>query len=50
MIPLIVTNRIVCGEARILFLFLDDAQRVVSAPDRTATVAFYDLAADPDTP
>ena len=49
-IPFIVTNRIVCGEARIVFLFLDDAQKVVSSPDRTATVAFYDLATDPDTP
>ncbi len=49
-IPLIVTNQIVCGQARIVFLFLDDAQRVVSSPDRTATVAFYDLATDPDTP
>ena len=50
MIPFIVTNRIVCGQARIVFLFLDDAQRVVSSPDRTATVAFYDLATDPETP
>jgi hypothetical protein len=49
-IPFIVTNRIVCGQARIVFLFLDDAQRVVGSPDRTATVAFYDLATDPDTP
>ena len=49
-IPFIVTNRIVCGQARIVFLFLDDAQSVVSSPDRTATVAFYDLATDPDTP
>jgi hypothetical protein len=49
-IPFIVTNRIVCGQARIVFLFLDEAQRVVSSPDRTATVAFYDLASDPDTP
>ena len=49
-IPFIVTNRIVCGQARIVFLFLDDAQRVVSSPDRTATVAFYDLATDPETP
>ena len=49
-IPFIVTNRIVCGQARIVFLFLDEDQRVVSSPDRTATVAFYDLASDPETP
>ena len=49
-VPLIVTNRIVCGEARIVFLFLDDQQRVVSSPDRTASVAFYNLAQDAETP
>jgi hypothetical protein len=47
-IPLIVTNRIVCGQARMVFLFLDEAQRVVSAPDRPVSVAFYDLARDPE--
>ena len=49
-VPLIVTNRIVCGEARVVFLFLDDQQRVVSSPDRTASVAFYNLAQDLETP
>jgi len=48
--PLIVTNRIVCGQARIVFLFLDDQQKVVSSPDRTASVAFYDLGRDAETP
>ena len=48
-VPFIVSNRIVCGDARILFLFLDDAEQVVSAPDRTASVAFYNLARDPET-
>lgn len=47
-VPFIVSNRIVCGDARILFLFLDDAEQVVSAPDRSATVAFYNLARDPE--
>jgi hypothetical protein len=49
-VPFIVSNRIVCGEARILFLFLDKQEQVVSAPERTATVAFYNLARDPATP
>jgi len=49
-VPLIVTNRIVCGDARIVFLFLDDQQRVVSSPDRTASVAFYNLAQDAEQP
>jgi hypothetical protein len=49
-VPLIVTNRIACGEARIVFLFLDDQQRVVSSPDRTASVAFYNLGQDAEQP
>ncbi len=48
--PVFGTNLTVCGDARIMFLFLDAQNRVVSAPDRTATVAFYDLAKDPATP
>jgi len=47
---LLISNYIVCGQARILFLFLDSESRDVSAPDRTASVAFYDLAKDPATP
>jgi hypothetical protein len=43
-----VSNAISCGKARILFLFLDSANNVASAPDRTAKVAFYDLARDPN--
>ena len=42
--PLLVSNFIVCGQARILFLFLDSDSQDVSAPDRTVSVAFYDLA------
>ena len=48
--PLLVSNFIVCGEARILFLYLDSASQDVSAPDRTVSVAFYDLGKDPATP
>ena len=50
LIPFVVSNRVVCGQSRILFLFLDDAEQVVSDPERTATVAFYNLARDPETP
>jgi len=50
LVPFIVTNRIVCGGARMVFLFLDAEQRVVSDPDRSASVAFYDLARDPEQP
>ncbi|MEX1169360.1 MAG: hypothetical protein WEE50_04375 [Chloroflexota bacterium] len=46
--PLLVTNYVTCGKARILFLYLDASNNVASAPDRTASVAFYDLGRDPD--
>jgi hypothetical protein len=42
-----VTNYVACGESRILFLYLDAASNVKSAPNRTARVAFYDLGRDP---
>lgn len=47
LIPFLVTNYIACGKARILFLYLDAASIVKSAPDRSARVAFYDLGRDP---
>jgi hypothetical protein len=48
LIPYLVSNAITCGKARILFLYLDSANLVKSAPDRTAKVAFYDLGRDPN--
>jgi hypothetical protein len=45
-LPLLVTNAVTCGQARLLLLFLDSQNRVVSAPDRTASIAFYDLGRD----
>jgi len=48
-VPVIVSNDITCGKARIVFLFLDKANKDVSGPDRTAKVTFYDLARDPNT-
>jgi hypothetical protein len=49
LIPLLVTNYVACGQARILFLYLDASNNVASAPDRTATVDFYNLGRDPNT-
>ena len=46
--PVLVSNAITCGKARILFLFLDAQNRVASAPDRTVEVAFYNLGRDPN--
>lgn len=48
--PVLVSNYVSLGEARILFLFLDAKNNDVSAPDRTAKAAFYDLGTDPKTP
>jgi len=48
LIPYLVSNAITCGKARILFLYLDGANRVASAPDRKARVTFYDLGRDPN--
>jgi hypothetical protein len=47
LVPVLVTNDVVCGKARILFLYLDASQKVASAPDRSAKVSFYDLGRDP---
>jgi hypothetical protein len=48
LIPFLVTNYVACGRARILFLYLDAANNVASAPDRSARVTFYDLGRDPN--
>jgi len=46
--PVLVSNAITCGKARILFLYLDSSNNVASAPDRKAMVAFYNLGRDPN--
>jgi hypothetical protein len=48
--PFLVSNYIDCGQARILFLFLDKTNQDVSTPDRTVSVSFYDLGKDATTP
>lgn len=50
-IPIIVSSEQACGSDRFVFSFIDAvSNEPVAAPDRTATVAFFDLAADPSTP
>jgi hypothetical protein len=39
-----------CGQSRLMFSFLDTSNVPIAAPDRSATVALYDLGADPETP
>lgn len=38
---------IVCGQNRLMFSFLDAANVPIASPDRTVTVALYDLGKDP---
>jgi hypothetical protein len=39
-----------CGENRLLFTFLDAANEPIGSPDRTASVALYNLGRDGNTP
>jgi hypothetical protein len=48
--PVIVSSEQICGHNRLLFSFLDASNQPVASPDRTASVAFYDLGRDPATP
>ena len=50
--PLVIANpgELTCGSNRLLFLFLDAQNNVLSKPDRTATVALYDLGRDSTKP
>ncbi|HUQ43568.1 MAG TPA: hypothetical protein VM451_04035 [Candidatus Limnocylindria bacterium] len=43
-------GQLVCGPNRVLFTFTDATGRPVGAPDRTASLALYDLASSPTTP
>ena len=49
--PVIVnsTGSLTCGENRLLFTFLDATNRPVGAPDRTASVALFNLGRDGST-
>jgi hypothetical protein len=49
-IPLIVSSQLTCGANRVVFSILDPQNTPVAAPDRSATIAFYDIATDPSTP
>jgi hypothetical protein len=50
-VPLLINTagEVVCGQNRILFTILD-ASGPIAAPDRTASVGFYNLGRDPSTP
>ncbi len=48
--PLIVSSEQICGRNRLLFSFLDASNRPAASPDRSATIAVFDLGRDPSTP
>ena len=48
--PTLVSSQQVCGKNRFLFGFIGADNKPASDPDRTASVAFYNLARDPNTP
>ena len=48
--PVIVSSEQICGPNRFLFTNLDSKSNPVAGPDRTASVAFYDLGRDPSKP
>ena len=47
--PFIISSQ-TCGPNRVLFTIVDPSGRPVAAPDRTASVAIYDLGRDPARP
>lgn len=51
-VPLIIASpgQLVCGPNRVLFTLLDAEGRPIGAPDRSATVAIYNLGRDPSAP
>ena len=52
LLPLLINGagQLVCGENRILFTLTEQDGTPVGAPDRTASIAFYDLGHDPSKP
>ena len=50
MIPYLVSTQITAGPSRFLFTLIDSTNDVLAAADVPVTAAFYDLAADAETP
>jgi hypothetical protein len=51
-IPVVINSggELICGSNRLLFTFLDQSNRPVGSPDRSASIAIYDLGRDPSKP
>ena len=48
-LPILITSPVVCGPNRVLFSFVDTDNRPVATPDRSASLAIYELGRDADT-
>ena len=48
--PVLITSPVVCGPNRVLFSFIDAQNRPIAAPDRSASLAVYELGRNADTP
>jgi hypothetical protein len=49
-VPLLISNQLACGQNRVLFTVLDPSARPIGAPDRSVSVAFYNLGRDAGAP
>jgi len=49
-VPILITSPVVCGPNRVLFSFVDQSNTPVAAPDRSASLAIYELGRDPAKP
>lgn len=49
-VPILITNPVVCGPNRVMFSFVGEGNVPIAAPDRSASLAIYELGSDPETP
>lgn len=50
LLPIMISDRLVCGDNRVLFSLLDKDGRPAGAPDRPVLVQFYNLGRSPESP
>jgi hypothetical protein len=48
-LPILITSPVVCGPNRVLFSFVDTDNRPIATPDRSASLAIYELGRNADT-
>ena len=48
-LPILITSPVVCGPNRVLFSFVDTDNRPIATPDRSASLAIYELGRNAET-